>query len=93
MVVSRLDKTERVGPTPLPPAPKRHSPRDDEAIAMEIQSILLDIRLGVATSARLTEDGLKVLERISADGKTRFFHLTDEARTALRSGFCLPWGG
>ena len=93
MVVARLDKTERTGPTPLPPAPKRRSPRDDEDIAREIQTILLDIRLGVADWRKATEDGLSVLERVSADGKTKFYHLTDAARTALRSGLCLPWGG
>ncbi len=104
MVTTRLDKSQRRPKFPfvaertapdLPdvPSPKRVARQvtpEATALARKIVGHLLAVRDGLTTER--TVGPLAVLERITVENKTRFYHLTDEARNALQDGLELPWG-
>lgn len=104
MVATKLDKsqrrptfpfgTERVAPSvPEASAPARAArPVTPEAIALakEIASHLVAVRDQMTTQR--TIGSMVVLERVTVENRITFYHLTDEARDALRDGMALPWG-
>ncbi len=104
MVTTRLDKSqrrpkfpfagERVEPSlPDAPAPRRLAPvttPEARALAEKITSHLLAVRDGLTTDRTFMK--VVVLDRVTVENGTRFYHLSDEARNALIDGLGLPWG-
>ncbi len=104
---TRLDKSRRQRPTfPFPdkrltpdasisaPAAPPRSPAPATPAALDlaqtVRGHLLNVRRGV-TVGRVF-GSVVVLEKITTDHGTTFYHLTDEARGVLRDGLALPWG-
>lgn len=82
------DKSDRKPPTF--PAPRRTAPSRITPHALAIREFLRSLR-STGTRDR-SVDGVVVVSDITVDSGTTFFHLTDEARAALRDGLSLPWG-